>query len=188
MHRRAAARTQARSAGRATAAPVTTSPSIPNSLVGRALGNPGRRGRGPRLGELGRQPDPYVRAVVQAALGRDLGDVRLRTGPVQDAALDEAGVDALAHGREIAVRRDHDHPGSRAGRILLIHELVHLLQQRGTDGTGDPAPGTLQEHEAHQISHDLADRPPLPGPLLARPIDGPVSPAPPVASRSTGCP
>lgn len=131
---------------------------LPNSAVGRALGLPGRRSRGPSGGELGRQPDPYARAVLEVALGRDLGHVRLRSGPAQDALLDDLGVDALAHGREIAIRRRHDVPGTLGGRALLLHELVHVLQQQGADDRSTHE----QEAEARRVSVEVATRPPGP--------------------------
>lgn len=125
----------------------------------------------PRAGlayrELGRQPDPYARAVLQSALGRDLGDVRVRSGPDAVAALDALGADAMAAGRNVSIRPDHDRPGTLGGRALLLHELVHVLQQADRAGGTQVAPGAPesaveQEEQARRLAVELVARPPLP--------------------------
>ncbi len=102
--------------------------------------------------------------MLQSVVGRDLGDVRVRAGAHEDARLDAAGVDALAQGRDVLVRRDHDRPGTLGGRALLLHELVHVLQQQdGHHEPGSPATSaTDQEEQASRVSVALAARPPLP--------------------------
>ena len=135
-----------------------------NRALGRVLSTPQRR-RGPSSGELGRQPDPYVRALLQSAVGRDLGDVRVRSGTAQRAVLDRLGVDALTRGREVAVRSEHDTPGSPGGRALLLHELVHVLQQDDADRSGRPPAATdleQQEQAARELSLELVTRAPFP--------------------------
>lgn len=114
-------------------------------------------------GPLGHQPDPYVRAVLQSAVGVDLGDVRVHGSGDHDAALDAAGVDALTSGRDVVLRREHDHPGTPGNRVLLLHELVHVLQQAGRDRTvaDRRTPAELEAH-AHRVAVDLAVRPPHP--------------------------
>lgn len=126
-----------------------------------------RTAPGPSAGPLGHQPDPYTRAVLQGAVGRDVGDVRVRTGRAQDEALAAAGVDAAASGHDVALRSDHDHAGTVPGRVLLLHELVHVLQQAGRVAHEGAAGGTLGvtvaadlEERAHATAVELAVRSP----------------------------
>ena len=166
-------RTGTARAGSAARSPLSV---LGNRALGRTLGAPAtprRPSRGPSPAELGHQPDPYVRAVLQSAVGRDLGDVRVRTGPGQRQLLDRLGVDALAHGDTVAVRPEHDHAGTVGGRALLLHELVHLLQQArdapGTRHAGDgPEVAAELEEEARAMSVELVARPPLPARPEAR--------------------
>jgi hypothetical protein len=63
---------------------------------------------------------------------RPLGQLRLRVSgrPEQVGAL------ALAHGSDLHWAAHAPHPDSDAGRWLLVHELVHLLQQAQTPREG----------------------------------------------------
>ena len=106
--------------------------------------------------------------MLESVTRRDLGDVRVHSGPAQDHLLDAHGVDAMAHGRDLAIRHRHDHAGTPAGRGLLLHELVHLLQQRGPAGS---LSAHDQEEQARAVAEALVHRPPLPGtgPAVGRP-------------------
>jgi hypothetical protein len=68
-----------------------------------------------------------VRASMEAALGADLSDVRVRTSSADALRL---GAAAFTRGHEIQVAPGHWAPHTRAGRELLGHELAHVLQQR----------------------------------------------------------
>lgn len=139
-------------------------------------------------GELGSQPDPYTRAILQSALGRDLGDVRVRTGRAVRAVLDPLGVDALAQGGVVTIRREHDRPETLAGRALLLHELVHVLQQadlarsgRQANGSTGAASAEVLEEQARSTSIGLAARAPLP--VRHDDAEAPGPPAAPGAER-----
>lgn len=143
-------------------APTASSATIGNQALGHLLGRTGRRGgRRPSAGELGSQPDPYVRAVIQSAVGIDLGDVRVHTGPTAQTLLDHIGGDAATLGAHIAMRPQASHASTLPGRVLLLHELTHVAQQ-----TRQQSPTTagsdLEEHQAHQAAISLATKPPLP--------------------------
>ncbi len=95
----------------------------------------------------------------------------MRSGTAQRAVLDRLGVDALTRGREVVVRSEHDTPGSPGGRALLLHELVHVLQQDDADRSGRPAAATdleQQEQTARELSRELGSRAPLPHPVTTR--------------------
>jgi hypothetical protein len=86
----------------------------------------------------GRPLDPGTRAFFEAGFGRDLGGVRVHTGPAADASA--RGVNALAYtvGRDVVFRAGGYAPESGEGRRLLAHELAHVVQGAGTPA--GPAP------------------------------------------------
>ncbi|WP_052200190.1 DUF4157 domain-containing protein [Terriglobus sp. TAA 43] len=75
--------------------------------------------------------DPVSRSFFERRLGLDLGHVRIH---VDDVASDSAhAVSALAYtvDRHIVFARGQYDPRSEAGRKLLAHELIHVVQQTG---------------------------------------------------------
>ncbi len=66
------------------------------------------------------------RAFFEPRLGRDLSAVRLH--PELPAAVD-LGARAFTLGRDVAFAPGEWRPGTREGRRLLAHELVHVVQQ-----------------------------------------------------------
>ncbi|WP_272947970.1 eCIS core domain-containing protein [Serinicoccus sediminis] len=94
-----------------------------------------------------------MRAVLQAGLGRDLGDVRVHGGPAARRALDAADADALTAEGHVTVRPEHDHATTTGGRVLLLHELVHVLQQRDDpDLCGEREPPAHLEEQARAVA------------------------------------
>jgi len=78
----------------------------------------------------GRPLEPEVREDMQGRLGHDFGDVRIH----DDAAAHDSarGVNAHAYtvGSNVVFQRDKYDPGSEAGKVMLAHELTHVVQQR----------------------------------------------------------
>jgi hypothetical protein len=70
-----------------------------------------------------------VRSDMEARLGRDFGAVRIHTGPAAAAAARQLHARAFTHGRDLAFGAGQYAPGTAAGRRLLVHELVHTIQQ-----------------------------------------------------------
>lgn len=115
-------------------------PALGNGRTGRVLQSLRRRtGHGPSLGDLGHQPDAAVRRLLQSALARDLGDVRVHSSAQARALLNAAGADAVTSGEHITIRPEHDHANTTGGQVLLLHELVHVLQQRDDPGLHEDA-------------------------------------------------
>ncbi|MDI2131699.1 DUF4157 domain-containing protein [Yinghuangia seranimata] len=81
--------------------------------------------------------DPLRRAL-EPRFGTDLGDVRLHTGHEAAASARALGARAWTSGRDIAFGERQFAPGTRPGMRLLVHELSHVIQQRGQ---GDHRPG-----------------------------------------------
>lgn len=78
----------------------------------------------------GRPLDGSSRAFFEPRFGRDLGAVRLHTGPDAASAATSIGARAFTAGAHIALR-DPTAAHSDAGRRLLAHELAHVVQQGG---------------------------------------------------------
>jgi hypothetical protein len=104
--------------------------------------------------------DSATRAFFEPRLGHDLGDVRVHSDARADA--DARARDAIAYtvGTDVVVRPAYFAPATTAGRRLLGHELVHVVQQNGGTGAarGEAAAGTsdaFYESQAERISSTL---------------------------------
>jgi len=77
----------------------------------------------------GRPLDGATRAFFEPRFGRDLGGVRVHTGPEAAASAREVSALAYTVGSDIVFGSGRYAPGTEAGRSLLAHELVHTVQQ-----------------------------------------------------------
>jgi hypothetical protein len=78
---------------------------------------------------------------MESRLGQDFGDVRVhQDGAAHDSA---AAVNAHAYtvGSNVVFQHDKYNPSSPEGRVMLAHELTHVMQQRSGPVDGTPAPG-----------------------------------------------
>src|SRR5207247_1367932 len=98
--------------------PAGLAPAVAPSSVSAVVGSPGRG------------LDVPVRSSMEAAFGRDFGDVRVHTDG--QAARSAADVGALAYtvGRHVVFAENQFRPLSQAGRRLIAHELAHVVQAR----------------------------------------------------------
>jgi uncharacterized protein DUF4157 len=85
-----------------------------------------------------------VRTEMEARLGHGFGDVRVH----HDAAAHESAQAVNAHaytvGSDVVFQRDRYNPDSAEGKLMLAHELTHVVQQRNGPVDGTPAPGGIQ--------------------------------------------
>jgi hypothetical protein len=82
---------------------------------------------------------PATRAAMEPRFGHDFGRVRVHTDA--RAAASARAVNALAYtvGDDVVFAEGRFAPDAAAGRHLLAHELVHVIQQRGAPAaTGGP--------------------------------------------------
>ncbi len=79
----------------------------------------------------GQPLDVATRNFMEPRFGRDLGHVRVHTGPL--AAESAASVDALAYtvAQHVVFGPGQYSPETTRGRRLLSHELAHVVQQSG---------------------------------------------------------
>lgn len=109
-----------------------------------------KRSAGDANGLTGGQPLPAAqRRYFEPRLGRGLGDVRLHTDARAQELSGSLQANAFTYGRHIAFAPGQYRPETGAGRRLLAHELVHVVQQQ-------QAPAVIQR--------DLATEPPQPAP------------------------
>ena len=78
--------------------------------------------------------DSSTRHFMEGRFGRDLGAVRVHSGPRAAAAADALGARAFTVGRDIFFNAGQYQPQASTGRHLLAHELTHTVQQTGDSG------------------------------------------------------
>src|ERR1700724_405492 len=104
----------------------------------------------------GRPLDAATRAFMEPRFGHDFSAIRVHTDT--RAALSAAAVGAHAYsvGREVVMGSGAYQPTSGDGRLLLAHELAHVVQQRD-DAVGPSenitvgAPDSPAEHQAERM-------------------------------------
>jgi hypothetical protein len=103
----------------------------------------GNAGVGAVVGSGGGSPlDADTRTDMEGRLGADFGDVRVHTDQAAHDSARAMNAQAYTVGSSVVFQRDRYDPASADGRLMLAHELTHVVQQRsgpvdGTDtGTG----------------------------------------------------
>ena len=91
-----------------------------------------------------------IRAYFEPRFGADLGAVRLHRDRAGAEAAAAVGADAFALGPHIAFAEGSFAPQGAAGRLLLGHELAHVVQQRR--GGGGDAGDAAAEHDARRAA------------------------------------
>ena len=79
----------------------------------------------------GQPLDLGSRAFFEPRFGFDFSGVRVHTDNAAGDAADRLGAHAFTFGPHIAFARGEHQPHSPAGRLLLAHELTHVVQQNG---------------------------------------------------------
>src|SRR5262244_4470246 len=77
----------------------------------------------------GQSLDSGVQAQMGQALSADFSGVRVHTDAGADGLNRSLSAKAFTTGRDIYFRQGEYNPGSSSGRLLLAHELTHVVQQ-----------------------------------------------------------
>lgn len=93
------------------------------------------------LGAPGRPLDAAARAYFEPRFGRDFGAVRIHDDARAAESAMAIGARAYTRGRDIVFARNHYAPRTSDGRLLLAHELTHVVQQSGSAGAAAEAGG-----------------------------------------------
>jgi hypothetical protein len=91
----------------------------------------------------GRPLEPSVREDMEGRLGHDFGDVRVHDDSAASASARAVNAHAYTVGSNIVFQRDKYDPASDDGRVMLAHELTHVVQQRSGPVEGTPAAGGI---------------------------------------------
>ena len=108
----------------------------PRSIPGRGGALPGTAPD--VLRDPGRPLDPATSSLMSQHFGRDLSDVRIHVGDRASAAAQAIGAQAFTLGQHIVFGAGRYAPGAHEGMRLIVHELVHTVQQSRA-GTADTA-------------------------------------------------
>ena len=79
----------------------------------------------------GQPLDATTRATMESRFGHDFADVRIHAGADAAKSAEAIFAQAATSGRHILFGTDRYRPETTEGRLLLAHELTHVLQQRG---------------------------------------------------------
>ncbi len=88
--------------------------------------------------------EPTMRLAMEAQLGADLGHVRVRSDDDADAQASRIGAAAFTQGSSITFSVGMYRPGTQAGRLVLAHELAHVVQQTRRVGRPSLEPAELE--------------------------------------------
>jgi hypothetical protein len=111
-------------------------------------------------GSSGQPLDASTLSFMEGRFGHDFGAVRVHADAAAARSADAMGASAYAVGSEIYFGSGRYEPTTPQGRSLVAHELVHVVQQRQSQGA---ATQTLTpyshpaEAEARSLSHSVLD-------------------------------
>ncbi len=92
----------------------------------------------------GRPLNPEVRSDMEQRLGHDFGDVRVHDDGAAHESARAVNAHAYTVGSSVVFQRDKYDPSSQEGRVMLAHELTHVVQQRSGPVDGTSAPGGIR--------------------------------------------
>lgn len=106
-----------------------------------------------------------TRALMESRFGHDFGPVRVHTDPKARRSAETVNARAYTVGQHIVFGTERYAPESNAGKLLLAHELVHVIQQGAARAAGAGraiddcfANGVHAVPRVTQIAHDSLQR------------------------------
>jgi hypothetical protein len=87
------------------------------------------------LASSGRPMEPALRQDMEQCFGYDFSRVRVHTGAAAEQSAREVNANAYTAGHNIVFGTGRFAPGTHEGKRLLAHELTHVVQQSGSDGS-----------------------------------------------------
>lgn len=107
--------------------------------------------------EESRRLDPATRVAMERSMGASFGDVVVHTGTASEEAATSVDAAAFTVGRHVVFGPGRYDPGSLRGRMLIAHELAHVVQQQRGGGDLDlleRAPlSAVADRPAHAEGH-----------------------------------
>lgn len=87
------------------------------------------------LSSSGQPLDATTRDFFEPRFGHDFSNVRIHADPVADKSAREVNAHAYTVGHDIVFSSGKFSPATQEGRRLLAHELTHVVQQSGENGS-----------------------------------------------------
>jgi hypothetical protein len=130
--------------------PGSATPVRVHAPVGRVAGsehqNVVRRSQGKPI-------ESALRTRMEEGFGERFDDVLVHDDASAHADARALNAHAFTIGRDVFLDRSSFMPSSRAGRLLLAHELAHVVQQRADAGPiPGPAPGAFADRDARRAA------------------------------------
>jgi hypothetical protein len=125
----------------------------------------------------GRPLEPEVRGEMEGRLGHDFGDVRVHDDGAAHDSAKAVNAHAYTVGSNVVFQRDKYDPSSSDGKVMLAHELTHVVQQRSGPVEGSSAPGGIKVSDPsdrfeREASANAERAMAAPGPMAAGPVAG----------------
>jgi len=92
----------------------------------------------------GQALDEETRTDMEGRLGADFSDVRVHTDSAAHNSAKAVNAHAYTVGSNVVFQRDKYDPTSSDGKLMLAHELTHVIQQRNGPVDGSPTGGGIQ--------------------------------------------
>lgn len=105
----------------------------------------------------GQPLDTETRATAESRFGHDFSHVRVHTNEKAAGSARAMGANAYTMGHDIVFGQGQYKPQSSAGQRLLIHELTHVVQQKGANSRTYPNKD-WQFSQVTDVSEREADR------------------------------
>jgi hypothetical protein len=105
------------------------------------------------LASPGRPLEPALRQDMEQRFGHDFGRVRVHSGVAAEQSAQDVNANAYTVGHNIVFGSGRFVPGTYEGRLLLAHELTHVMQQSG-------GVGVREVRRQPQTERELTEREP----------------------------
>ena len=87
------------------------------------------------LADPGTPLEPALRQQMEQRFGHDFSRVRVHVGPAAEQSARDLNATAYTLGRDVVFGASRFEPQTQQGQRLIAHELTHVVQQSGSDGT-----------------------------------------------------
>jgi Domain of unknown function (DUF4157) len=87
------------------------------------------------LASPGRSLEPPLRQDMERRFGHDFSRVRVHSGAAAEQSAQDVNANAYTVGHDIVFGAGWFAPGTYEGRRLIAHELTHVVQQSGAEGS-----------------------------------------------------
>jgi hypothetical protein len=106
------------------------------------------------LASPGTPLEAAIRHDMEQRFGYDFSRVRVHSGGTAQQSAREVNATAYTVGQNIVFDAGRFAPATHEGRRLIAHELTHVVQQSGAEGSGAGQGGVLQRAPAHGTQAD----------------------------------